>query len=93
MEVTLKSGEVVRDELGVADAHPLGARPFRRPQYVQKFTELADTVVEPVEQRRFLSTVDSLADLEAGALDALNVVVDPQVLDRAPAIPPGIFGG
>jgi hypothetical protein len=48
-------------------------------------------VVEPAEQRRFLSAVDSLAGLEAGALDSLNVVVDPRVLDSAPAIPPGIF--
>jgi 2-methylcitrate dehydratase len=91
-EVTLKSGEVISDELAVADAHPLGARPFGRPQYVQKFTELAERVVEPAEQRRFLSAVDSLAGLEAGALDALNVVIDPRVLDQAPTIPPGIFG-
>jgi 2-methylcitrate dehydratase len=90
-EVTLKSGEVISDELAVADAHPLGARPFRRPQYVQKFTELAEHVVKPAEQRRFLSAVDSLAGLEAGALDSLNVVVDPRVLDSAPAIPPGIL--
>jgi 2-methylcitrate dehydratase len=90
-EVTLKSGEVISDELAVADAHPLGARPFRRPHYVQKFTDLAEHVVEPAEQRRFLSAVDSLAGLEAGALDSLNVVVDPRVLDSAPAIPPGIF--
>ena len=90
-EVTLKSGDVICDELAVADAHPLGARPFRRPQYLQKFTELADDVVDPAEQRRFLSTVDSLADLEAGALDALNIVVDPRVLEKAPVIPPGIF--
>jgi 2-methylcitrate dehydratase len=91
-EVTLKSGEVISDELAVADAHPLGARPFRRPQYVQKFSELARGIVEPAEQRRFLAAVDSLADLEAGALDALNIVVDPRVLEKAPAIPPGIFG-
>jgi len=32
-----------------------------------------------------------LADLEAGALDALNIVVDPRVLEKAPVIPPGIF--
>ncbi len=89
-EVTLKSGEVICDELAVADSHPLGARPFRRPQYVRKFTELADGVVEPAEQRRFLSAVESLADLES--LDVLNVDVDPRVLDDAPAIPPGIFG-
>ncbi|HWT49207.1 MAG TPA: hypothetical protein VN255_11725 [Mycobacterium sp.] len=91
-EVTLKSGEVISGELAVADAHPLGAQPFQRRQYVQKFTELADEVVEPAERRRFLAAVDSLADLEAGALAALNVVVGSRVLDGAPSIPPGIFG-
>ncbi len=90
-EVTLKSGEVISDELAVADAHPLGARPFQRQQYVQKFTELADGVVKPVEQQRFLSTVDYLGDLEAGALGGLHVLVDPRVLDQAPMTPPGIF--
>src|ERR1700749_4291132 len=45
-DVTLNSGEVISDELAVADAHPLGARPFEREQYVKKFTELADDVVE-----------------------------------------------
>ncbi len=91
-QVTMKSGEVIFDELAVADAHPLGARPFQRRQYVQKFTELAGDVVKPGERDRFLSTVDSLADLEAGALGALNVMVDPLVLQQAPVIPPGIFG-
>jgi 2-methylcitrate dehydratase len=91
-EVRLKSGEVIVDELAVADAHPLGARPFQRPQYVQKFTELAGDVVEAAERERFLAAVDSLADLRAGELGALNVVVAPRVLQQAPVIPPGIFG-
>jgi 2-methylcitrate dehydratase len=90
-EVTLKSGEVICDELALADAHPLGARPFAREQYITKFTELADDAVEPAERQRFLSAVDSLADLKGGALGALNIVVDPRVLDKAPAIPSGIF--
>jgi len=90
-EVTLKSGEVMTEELAVADAHPLGARPFRREQYVLKFTELAGDVVQPAEQRRFLSAVQTLGDLEAGALGALNIVVEPRVLRNAPAIPSGIF--
>ena len=30
------------DEIAVADAHPLGARPFAREQYVHKFRTLAD---------------------------------------------------
>jgi 2-methylcitrate dehydratase len=89
--VTLKSGEVICDELAVADAHPLGARPFERQQYVQKFTELAEDVVETAEQQRFLSAVDSLGELKSGALGALNVLVDPRVLDKAPVIPSGIF--
>ncbi len=91
-EITLRSGEVIVGELAVADAHPLGARPFRRPQYVQKFTALAGDLVEAVEQRRFLSAVDSLAELEGGALGALNLVVDQRALANAPVIPPGIFG-
>jgi 2-methylcitrate dehydratase len=90
-EVTLKSGEVISDELAVADAHPLGARPFARQQYVQKFTELAEDVVEPAEQQRFLSAVGSLADLKGGDLGALNLLVDPRVLDKAPVVPSGIF--
>lgn len=91
-EVTMQSGEVIVDELAVADAHPLGAKPFGRQQYIAKFTELADDVIDGAEQRRFLSVVERLSELEAGATGALNVVVDPGLLKTAPAIPPGIFG-
>lgn len=90
-EVTLAGGEVIVDELAIADAHPLGARPFARPQYVAKFTELADGVVETAEQQRFLSAAEGLAGIEGGRLGALNIVVDPRVLDEAPDTPDGIF--
>lgn len=90
-EVTLKNGEVIVDEIAVADAHPLGARPFERKQYVGKFTELAEGVVGGAEQQRFLSAAEALADLQAGALGALNITVAPLILDKAPAIGPGIF--
>ncbi|MBU8832836.1 2-methylcitrate dehydratase PrpD [Mycolicibacterium goodii] len=90
-EITLKSGEVIVDELAVADAHPLGARPFAREQYIGKFTELAEGVVQADEQQRFLSVVDRLTELQPGELDRLNVLVDPKVLDKAPTIPSGIF--
>ena len=89
--VTLKSGETIVDELAVADAHPLGARPFERVQYVAKFTELADGVVEAEEQQRFLTAVDGVAGIKPGGLGALNVRVEPRVLDKAPTIPSGIF--
>ena len=89
--VTLKNGDTIVDELAVADAHPLGARPFERPQYIAKFTELADGMVETAEQQRFLAAVDGLAAVKPGGLDALNVRVDQRVLDKAPTVPSGIF--
>lgn len=89
--ITLKSGETIVDELAVADAHPLGARPFERDQYVAKFAELADGVVEAEEQQRFLSAVENVSSTKSGGLGALNVRVDPRVLEKAPTVPSGIF--
>jgi 2-methylcitrate dehydratase len=89
--VTLKSGDTITGELAVADAHPLGARPFEREQYIGKFTELAHGVVNVDEQQRFLNVVDGLAGLEPGGLGALNIAVDTRVLEKAPTIPSGIF--
>lgn len=88
-EVRMRSGGVIVDELAMADAHPLGARPFERKHYLEKFTQLADGVVEHVEQQRFLATVETLAEL--ADTGALNIVVDARVLDRAPLIADGIF--
>lgn len=90
-EITLKNGEVIVDEIAVADAHPLGARPFERKQYIGKFTELADGVVTESEQQRFLSVVENLPSAAPGSLGALNIAVESTVLDRAPIIPSGIF--
>jgi 2-methylcitrate dehydratase len=85
-EVTLASGEVIVDELAVADAHPLGARPFARDQYIAKFTHLCDGVADSAEQQRFLEAVQGIDDVHA-----LNLRALPEVLDREPHIPPGIF--
>ena len=73
--ITLADGSVIEDELAVADAHPLGARPWRRPDYVQKFRMLTDGLIEPAEAERFLSAVERLPDLEAGALAELDVAL------------------
>jgi len=89
--VTLTSGEVISDELAVADAHPQGARPFARKQYEGKFTDLAAGVIDTAEQERFLAVVAGVADLPAGSLGELNLLVRPDVLAKAPTIPNGIF--
>lgn len=90
-EITLKSGEVIVDELAVADAHPLGARPFARDQYVAKFRTLAEGVIEPSEQDRFLEAAQRTAQLKAGELDQLTFTVSENVLARAPKVAKGLF--
>ena len=90
-EITLKDGTVIVDELAVADAHPLGAKPFAREQYVAKFRTLADGVVAPDEQDRFLDAAQNTLDLAAGELDQLTFTVSEDVLARAPKTPKGIF--
>jgi 2-methylcitrate dehydratase len=87
--VTLKDGSVVTDEIAVADAHPLGARPFRRPDYVSKFRTLTDGVVDSAEQDRFLGAVERLTSLASGELSALTFAVEPPLLGTA--APRGIF--
>ncbi|HUN94988.1 MAG TPA: MmgE/PrpD family protein [Bradyrhizobium sp.] len=75
--VTLKGGSVISDEFAVADAHPLGARPFARPQYIAKFRGLADGVIVSAEQDRFLALVERLPKLKSEDLAALTFSVDP----------------
>ncbi len=70
--VTLKGGSTISDEIAVADAHPLGARPFARAQYVAKFRSLADGVVAQQEQDRFLALVERLPELKAEELTGLT---------------------
>ena len=87
--INFKDGTVVEDERAVADAHPLGARPFAREQYVEKFTKLAAGIVEEAEQERFLNAVQNLENLTD--LTELNVRVTDAHLASAPKKPEGIF--
>ncbi|MCH6470726.1 MmgE/PrpD family protein [Sinomonas terrae] len=88
--ITMNDGTVIEDEIAVADAHPLGARPFGREQYIQKFRALASEAVAPEEIERFLDTVQRLPELRAGELDALNIIAKDGVIDLASA-PKGLF--
>ena len=89
--ITLDDGTVLEDELAVADAHPLGARPFARPQYIEKFRTLATGVIDDVEQDRFLAAVAELPDLPAGELRRLTFTVDPDRLGDPAERVRGIF--
>jgi 2-methylcitrate dehydratase len=63
----------VVDELNVANAHPLGAKPFTRADYRRKFQVLTESTLSGQESRRFLDTVQELPDLPAGELRRLNL--------------------
>src|SRR5699024_8603730 len=63
MEITLADGRTLSEEIAMADAQPLGARPFERDDYVAKFHSLADGVASPEELSRFLQVVTRLGDL------------------------------
>lgn len=87
--ITFKDGTVVEDERAVANAHPLGARPFAREQYIEKFRKLANGIVDEAEQERFLNAVQNLKNLTD--LTELNVRVTDAHLAAAPQKPEGIF--
>ncbi len=90
VEITLTDGTVITDEIAVADAHPLGARPFARADYVAKLRMLAAGIVEDAELERFLAAVEQLPDLPAGSLGQLNIVARPGLVDAAGA-PQGLL--
>lgn len=90
VEIRLTDGSTVIDEIAVADAHPLGARPFARADYVRKFRLLAEPVLEPAEIERFLALAERLAELTADEVGKLTIVAKPGVLEGAPA-PRGLF--
>ena len=90
VEITLSDGRVITDEIAVADAHPFGARPFAREQYVNKFHTLADEVATAEEIDRFLTTVARLPELDAEGVRRLNVLAQPGLLE-AIDLPKGLF--
>ncbi|WP_113717449.1 MmgE/PrpD family protein [Arthrobacter dokdonensis] len=90
VEITLNDGTVITDSIAVADAHPLGARPFAREQYINKFRTLAAGLVEEAEINRFIAAAENLPNLAAGELDQLNITAAPGVVDLA-AAPKGLF--
>ncbi|MGJ3404692.1 MmgE/PrpD family protein [Glutamicibacter sp. Je.9.36] len=90
VEITLNDGTVITDEIAVADAHPLGARPFAREQYINKFRTLAAGLVDDAEIDRFIAAAENLENLAAGELDQLNIAAAAGVIDAA-AAPKGLF--
>ena len=71
--IAMKDGSKLEDELAVADAHPAGARPFVRENYVNKFKILTEGIVSESERDRFLDAVQRLPELGAAELGGLHL--------------------
>jgi 2-methylcitrate dehydratase len=82
--ITLTDGTTIVDEIAVADAHPLGARPFAREHYIGKFRALAEGILEPAEIERFLALVQRLPELGAEELGGLTVTAKTGLLAAGP---------
>ncbi len=80
--ITLKNGRKVTEEQGVADAHPYGARPFKRENYVNKFLTLTENILSKNESNKFLKNVQNLKKLKSGQLNKLNLEVKKSKLQR-----------
>ena len=88
VEIHFKDGATLVDEMAVANAHPLGAKPFELADYIHKFQSLTDGIISTRESNRFLETVQNLPKLGAGELVGLNVALPAGALLTSK---PGIF--
>jgi 2-methylcitrate dehydratase len=88
VEIFLADGSRLEGELAVANAHPLGAKPFERADYIKKFQTLTEGIISTRESNRFLESVQDLPRLTAGELATLNVALPAGALATSK---PGIF--
>src|SRR5699024_1265233 len=85
VEISLADGTNIVREIAVADAHPLGAQPFAREQYVAKFRMLAEGILAESEIERFLGVAARLPELSSSELFELDVVAPAELLAQHPA--------
>ena len=84
LEARLRDGSTIVAEIAVPDAHPLGAAPFGRRQYIEKFRRLADGVLDDAEIERFLGVAQNLVNLTSNELALLTFEAPAHVADLAP---------
>ena len=80
--ITLNNGKKITQQLERADAHPYGARPFKRINYIKKFRTLTDNIISRKESERFLKEVQNLKKLKNGQLDKLNIEINNKKIKR-----------
>ena len=86
--IRMNDGSDLVDEMAVANAHPLGATPWKRADYVGKFRSMTEGLIEEAEANRFLDACEALPTLKAGELHRLHVTMPKGAVQAGK---PGIF--
>lgn len=89
--ITLNDGSQIIDEIERANAHPGGARPFVRENYLHKFHILTESIISTTESERFINLVEKLRSLSPQELGELNVQVSQDWLIENKSNKRGIF--
>jgi 2-methylcitrate dehydratase len=88
VEILLKDGSRIEDQLALANAHTLAAKPFGRDDYIRKFQILTEGIISPKESRRFIDAAQRITEFQAADLWQLNVELPGETLAKGH---PGIF--
>lgn len=89
--IELAGGAKIEDELGVANAHPAGAKPFAREGYLGKFDALTEDLLPSAERGRFLALCERLPELTAAEVGQLNLALPASAVDSTERNDKGIF--
>src|ERR1700730_16433958 len=73
VEIFFRDQSRIEDEMAVANAHPLGAKPFGREDYLRKFLKLTEGILFKQEAERFLEVVQRLPDLSGEEIQNLRL--------------------
>ena len=89
--VHLKAGTQISERLDNPNAHYLGARPFSRPDYINKLKVLTEDLADPAELDRYIGLVKRLQELSAAEVGELNLVIPEDRLQDAQSDRVGII--
>jgi 2-methylcitrate dehydratase len=91
VEILFRSGERLVDQIFYHNAHPLGAKPFTRPDYVAKLERLTEGIIYSQECARFIDLLRHLPQLSPRELLGINLEVGGVVLRCSERDMAGIF--
>lgn len=80
--ITMNDGTEIADELERANAHPAGAKPFGRKEYLKKFETLTQGILSDAEKSRFLNLATRLRELSPQEVSELNLQIESSALSQ-----------